>query len=172
MWHNGWLNYRLYFVRYIPLRPRWDPRHPAPLTIARLSAWTIGAVVANQVSFVLVSVLANTNGGNLSSFMYAYTFMQLPYAIIAVSIAYAVAPDLAELWTEKRKLPLLPILFAAPSASPLHFLYLAASGMHYWPIPPPSWLSPMATFRPVLLNLRDQSWPFLRWAFPVLVLTC
>ena len=69
------------------------------MTIARLSAWTIGAVVANQISFVLISVLANTNGGNLSSFMYAYTFMQLPYAIIAVSIAYAVAPDLAELWT-------------------------------------------------------------------------
>jgi putative peptidoglycan lipid II flippase len=84
----------------IPLRPRWDPRHPALLTIARLSAWTIGAVVANQASFILISVLANTNGGNLSSFMYAYTFMQLPYAIIAVSIAYAVAPDLAELWTE------------------------------------------------------------------------
>ncbi len=84
----------------IPLRPRWDPRHPALLTIARLSAWTIGAVVANQVSFILISVLANTNGGNLSSFMYAYTFMQLPYAIIAVSIAYAVAPDLAELWTD------------------------------------------------------------------------
>jgi putative peptidoglycan lipid II flippase len=84
----------------IPLRPRWDPRHPALVTIARLSAWTIGAVVANQISFVLISVLANTNGGNLSSFMYAYTFMQLPYAIIAVSIAYAVAPDLAELWTD------------------------------------------------------------------------
>ena len=84
----------------IPLRPRWDPRHPALLTIARLSAWTVGAVVANQVSFILISVLANTKGGNLSSFMYAYTFMQLPYAIIAVSIASAVAPDLAELWTE------------------------------------------------------------------------
>ncbi len=84
----------------IPLRPRWNPRHPALRTIGRLSAWTIGAVVANQASFVLISVLANTNGGNLSSFMYAYTFMQLPYAIIAVSIAYAVAPDLAQLWTD------------------------------------------------------------------------
>jgi putative peptidoglycan lipid II flippase len=87
----------------IPLRPRWDPRHPALVKIARLSAWTIGAVVANQASFILVSVLANKKGGNLSSFMYAYTFMQLPYAIIAVSIAYAVAPDLAELWTEGDK---------------------------------------------------------------------
>ena len=79
----------------IPLRPTLEPSSPGALTIGRLSAWTIGAVVANQASFILVSVLANTNGGNLSSFMYAYTFMQLPYAIIAVSIASAVAPDLA-----------------------------------------------------------------------------
>jgi putative peptidoglycan lipid II flippase len=83
----------------IPLRPRWQPKHPALLTIARLSGWTIGAVVANQVSFTLISILANSKGGNLSAFMYAYTFMQLPYAIIAVSISFAVAPDLAELWT-------------------------------------------------------------------------
>jgi putative peptidoglycan lipid II flippase len=50
------------------------------------------------VSFVLVSVLANSRTGNVSAFIYAYTFMQLPYAVVAVSIAYAVAPDLAELW--------------------------------------------------------------------------
>ncbi len=82
----------------IPLRPVWRPRHPALSKIGRLSSWTIGAVVANQVSFVLVSVLANSRTGNVSAFIYAYTFMQLPYAVVAVSIAYAVAPDLAELW--------------------------------------------------------------------------
>ena len=82
----------------IPLRPVWRPRHPALAKIGRLSSWTIGAVVANQVSFVLVSVLANSRTGNVSAFIYAYTFMQLPYAVVAVSIAYAVAPDLAELW--------------------------------------------------------------------------
>ena len=82
----------------IPLRPVWRPRHPALGKIGRLSSWTIGAVVANQVSFVLVSVLANSKTGNVSAFIYAYTFMQLPYAVVAVSIAYAVAPDLAELW--------------------------------------------------------------------------
>ncbi|HUC14248.1 MAG TPA: murein biosynthesis integral membrane protein MurJ [Acidimicrobiales bacterium] len=82
----------------IPLRPVWRPRHPALGKIGRLSSWTIGAVVANQVSFVLVSVLANSKIGNVSAFIYAYTFMQLPYAVVAVSIAYAVAPDLAELW--------------------------------------------------------------------------
>jgi putative peptidoglycan lipid II flippase len=82
----------------IPLRPIWRPRHPALSKIGRLSSWTIGAVIANQVSFVLVSVLANSRTGNVSAFIYAYTFMQLPYAVVAVSIAYAVAPDLAELW--------------------------------------------------------------------------
>ena len=156
----------------IPLRPRWDPRHPALLTIARLSAWTIGAVVANQVSFVLVSVLANTNGGNLSSFMYAYTFMQLPYAIIAVSIAYAVAPDLAELWTEKKTTAFANTLSRAMRVT-LALLYTRRRRVCIiWPIPPPSWLSPMAIFRPVRPNLRVQSWRFLRSAFPVLALTC
>ena len=82
----------------IPLRPVWRPRHPALAKIGRRSSWTIGAVVANQVSFVVVSVLANSRTGNVSAFIYAYTFMQLPYAVVAVSIAYAVAPDLAELW--------------------------------------------------------------------------
>ncbi len=76
----------------------WHPGHPALRSIARLSGWTVGAVVANQLSFSLVSVLANSRPGNLSAFLYSYTFMQLPYAILAVSIAYVVAPDLAQLW--------------------------------------------------------------------------
>jgi putative peptidoglycan lipid II flippase len=83
----------------IPLRFCWQPGHPALRAIARLSGWTVGAVVANQISFYLVYVLANTKAGNLSAFLYSYTFMQLPYAVIAVSIAYVVAPDLAQLWT-------------------------------------------------------------------------
>ena len=83
----------------IPLRFCWQPGHPALRAIARLSGWTAGAVVANQLSFYLVYVLANTKAGNLSAFLYSYTFMQLPYAVIAVSIAYVVAPDLAQLWT-------------------------------------------------------------------------
>jgi putative peptidoglycan lipid II flippase len=82
----------------VPLRPCWRPGHAALRTIARLSGWTVGAVVANQVSFALVSVLANTKGGNLSAFLYSYTFMQLPYAVFAVSIAYVVAPELAQSW--------------------------------------------------------------------------
>jgi putative peptidoglycan lipid II flippase len=84
----------------IPLWLSWRPSHPTLRTIGRLSGWTIGAVVANQLSFTLVSILANSKAGRLSAFIYSYTFMQLPYAVVAVSIAYAVAPDLAQLWTE------------------------------------------------------------------------
>jgi putative peptidoglycan lipid II flippase len=83
----------------IPLWLSWRPSHPALRTIGRLSGWTIGAVVTNQLSFTLVSVLANSKTGQLSAFIYSYTFMQLPYAVVAVSISYAVAPDLAQLWT-------------------------------------------------------------------------
>ena len=84
----------------VPLWLSWRPSHPALRTIARLSGWTIGAVICNQLSFTLVSVLANSKNGQLSAFIYSYTFMQLPYAVVAVSISYAVSPDLAQLWTE------------------------------------------------------------------------
>jgi len=83
----------------VPLRPRWQPRHPAMVTIAKLSGWTVGAVLANQVSFTLVTVLFLVSGGNYSAFSYAYAFVLLPHAVLAVSISYAVAPDLAELWS-------------------------------------------------------------------------
>lgn len=82
------------------LRPRWRPSDPALRTIARLSGWTVGVVLANQVSFSVTAILANIKGGNLSAYTYAYTFMQLPYAVVALSVAYAVAPDLAHLWSQ------------------------------------------------------------------------
>jgi len=84
---------------HVPVWPRWHPLHPALRTIGRLSGWTVGAVVANQISFTLVSVLANSKAGNFSAFSYAYAFMLLPHAIVAVSIASVVAPDLAQLWS-------------------------------------------------------------------------
>lgn len=83
----------------VPLRLVWRPRHPALRTIARLSGWTAGSVAANQASFLFVSVMAFRGGGNFSAFSYAYAFMLLPHAVVAVSIAYVVAPDLAELWS-------------------------------------------------------------------------
>ncbi|MDQ1429192.1 MAG: putative peptidoglycan lipid flippase, partial [Acidimicrobiaceae bacterium] len=41
------------------LRPVWAPTHPAVRTVLRLSLWTFGSVMANQISFNLVLVLAD-----------------------------------------------------------------------------------------------------------------
>jgi putative peptidoglycan lipid II flippase len=82
------------------LRWLWDPRHEAVRTVMRLGGWTFGFVVANQVALYVVLALAVTAPGAdpVSSYTYAYTFMQMPYAVVAVSIMSAVTPDLSERW--------------------------------------------------------------------------
>ena len=47
------------------LRPVWDPRHPAVRTVLRLSLWTFGAVMANQVAFNLVLIMAGKKSGDV-----------------------------------------------------------------------------------------------------------
>ncbi len=82
------------------LRWHWEPRHEAVRTVVRLGSWTFGFVIANQVALYVVLALAvGAKGtGPLSSYTYAYTFLQMPYAVVAVSIMSAVTPDLAERW--------------------------------------------------------------------------
>jgi putative peptidoglycan lipid II flippase len=85
------------------LRWHWEPRHEAVRTVLRLGGWTFGFVVANQLALYVVMALAvgvkGTGAGPLSSYTYAYTFLQMPYAVVAVSIMSAVTPDLAERWS-------------------------------------------------------------------------
>jgi len=83
------------------LRPVWDLRHPAVRTVLRLSLWTFGSVMANQVSFNLILVLADHRRGDVAVFSTAYQFFQLPYAIFAVSIASVITPDLSEHWAKR-----------------------------------------------------------------------
>jgi putative peptidoglycan lipid II flippase len=81
------------------LRPVWDPSHPAVRTILRLSAWTFGSVIANQVALNVILVLAARKAGDVTVFQTAFTFFQLPYAIFAVSIASVITPDLSARWS-------------------------------------------------------------------------
>jgi putative peptidoglycan lipid II flippase len=78
----------------------WDPGHEAMRTIMRLAGWTFGLVLANQLALTIILVLADGDKttGAVSAYTYAYTFFQLPYGIVAVSIMSAVAPSLAERW--------------------------------------------------------------------------
>ena len=69
-------------------------------TITRLAGWTFGLVLANQVALVIILALADGAQvpGAVSAYTYAYTFFQLPYGIVAVSVMSAVTPSLAARW--------------------------------------------------------------------------
>jgi putative peptidoglycan lipid II flippase len=74
-------------VRRLPGKLRWRPnfRHPSVVKLARLSLWTLGYVVANQLSFSV---------GPTAMFT-AFAFFQLPYGIAAVSIMTALVPRMS-----------------------------------------------------------------------------
>lgn len=74
---------------------RFQPRHPAVRQLARLSGWTIGYVVANQVAFFVVLVLAYRSQADVSIYLAAFTFFQLPHGLLAVSVMTALGPELA-----------------------------------------------------------------------------
>jgi putative peptidoglycan lipid II flippase len=74
-------------------RPNW--RHPAVRKVIRLSGWTFGYVAANQVALVAVQNLARPGSGRVSAYVMAFTFFQLPHALLAVSITTTFVPELA-----------------------------------------------------------------------------
>lgn len=85
------------------LRPVWDPFHPAVRRVASLSSWLVGVVLTNQASLALVMILAGRTDGGVTAYQFGYQFFQLPYALIAVSVASAIMPDLAQRWTAGAK---------------------------------------------------------------------
>ncbi len=87
-------------ARLTGLRWHWDLHNSAVAQVLRLGSWTFGFVVANQVALFVILALAGTVAGPdpVSSYTYAYTFIQMPYAVVAVSVMSAVTPDLSERW--------------------------------------------------------------------------
>lgn len=80
----------------VRLRFRPDWRHPAVFAMFRLSGWTLGYVIENQVALWIVMVLALRHAGDLSAYQTAFVFFQLPHGLFAVSIMTALGPRLAE----------------------------------------------------------------------------
>jgi putative peptidoglycan lipid II flippase len=87
----------------IPVRWRFDARHPAVRQVAALSGWTLGYVIVNQITlFVIISLAFGTPGGEgVSAWTYAYQFFQLPYGVFTVSVMVAFTPELASLATSR-----------------------------------------------------------------------
>ncbi len=71
-------------------------RHPAVREVARLSGWTVGYVIANQIALLIVSILALRGEGQLSAYQAAFIFFQLPHGLLAVTLITTFAPELAE----------------------------------------------------------------------------
>ena len=70
-------------------------RHAAVRTMLRLSGWTVGYVIANQIALWVVLVLANGKRGGPFVYLSVYAFFQLPHGLFAVSIMTTVQPELA-----------------------------------------------------------------------------
>jgi putative peptidoglycan lipid II flippase len=73
--------------------PRW--KHPAVRTMLRLSGWTVGYVIANQIALLIVTVLANGTDGGPFIYISAYAFFQLPHGLFAVSLMTTFTPEMA-----------------------------------------------------------------------------
>ena len=79
---------------------RFDRRDPAVRAIGRLGSWTL--LVANQLSLYVVLAYAfgiGGKGGYVSAYTYGWSFMQMPYAVVVVSVLAAITPQLAGLAT-------------------------------------------------------------------------
>lgn len=93
-------------IRRAEISLKWDfrPRHPAVKSVIRLSGWTVGFAVSNQVALLIILTFARGAGvGAVSAYQYAFIFFQLPYGLIAVSLMTAVLPELASAANSKNE---------------------------------------------------------------------
>ena len=116
MWALGWgttAGVLLMLVVTIPalqaadlgIRPIWRPRHPAVAHLLRLSSWTVGYVIANQVALWFVYRVAKRGAdGDLTAYTTANSvFFQLPYGVIAVSVMSGVQPILSRAFNARKR---------------------------------------------------------------------
>lgn len=78
-----------------PFRPHLDLRNPRVRELGRMSGWTLGYVAANQAALVAVKNLASPGSGLVDAYAKAYTIVQLPHGLAAVTIATTFVPLLA-----------------------------------------------------------------------------
>ena len=80
---------------------RLNLRDPAVKAVSRLGSWTLMVVAANQVSLYVVLAFAFGLGGDgpVSAYTYGWSFMQMPYAVVVVSVLGALTPQLAAMAT-------------------------------------------------------------------------
>lgn len=87
-------------VRATGFRFHWmtDLRDEAVRRIGKLATWVVVYVVANQLGYLVVLILAARVQGGYTAYASAFILFQLPHAIFAVSIFTALLPAMASRW--------------------------------------------------------------------------
>ncbi len=115
----------------VPMEFNFEFRHPAVKRLLRMSMWSFGYVVANQIAVIAIQNLAEPGSGNPDAYTKAYIFFVLPHGLLAMSIVTTFTPELAssvkararELFIERVGLGLrLIALLTIPAAAALFVL--------------------------------------------------
>lgn len=85
-------------------RFRTDWRHDTVRSLLRLGRWVVVYVLVNQVAYVVIINMGQRLGeGVYTAYSQAFLFFSLPHAVIAVSIATALLPGMAERWQARSR---------------------------------------------------------------------
>jgi len=79
----------------VHLQFRPDLRNPAVRSLVKLSTWTLGYVVANQVAIIVVQNLAEPGSTIPDAYSKAFIFFVLPHGLLAMSIVTTFTPEMA-----------------------------------------------------------------------------
>lgn len=81
---------------------QWNWKDDGVQEIVRLGGWTLVVVVANQIALYVVLAIAFGLGGEgpITAYTYGWSFMQMPYAVVVLSLLGAIGPELAALFTQ------------------------------------------------------------------------
>ena len=90
-------------LRRTGFRFAWRPgfHDEAVARIVRLAGWVVVYVVANQIGYLVVLVLAGEIQGGYTAYGAAFILFQLPHAIFTVSIVTALLPAMSSRWSDR-----------------------------------------------------------------------
>ena len=74
---------------------KFDPRHPAVRELFKLSKWTLGYAIANQIALLVITAVSRRDSTTLSAYQTAFVFFQLPHGLVAVSVMNSIVPVIA-----------------------------------------------------------------------------
>ena len=83
-------------------RPRWAPADPIVASLRSAIGWAMLSVVGTLVPMGAAMVFGSGASGGVAVFTIAFTFFVLPHALLAVPVATALAPRVADAWQRGR----------------------------------------------------------------------